>query len=85
MSVKPDPSASRLAVIRRPKEYCSESAEDEHGKEKGLIGSMRLDGLTEEGEDLQEAVRCVRRRQQGSLLVGGHMTDMGERGHRVVK
>lgn len=89
MSVNPDPSASRLAVIRRPKEYCSESTEDENGKEKGLRGSVRPDGLTEEGEELQEAVPCVRRKQQGSLLsvlfVGGHMTDTGERGDRVVK
>lgn len=56
MSVKPNPSASCLAVIRRPKEYCNESTEDKNGKEKGLIGSVKLDGLTVEGEDLQEAV-----------------------------
>lgn len=52
MSVKPKPSASCLAVIRRPKKYLSVSIEDKNGKEKGLIGSMRLNGLTEEGEDL---------------------------------
>lgn len=40
MSIKADPSASRLAVIRRPKEYCDESTEARNGKEKGLIDSV---------------------------------------------
>lgn len=66
MSLKSDPSASRLAVIRRPKEQRSESTEDKNGKEKGLIDSVELDGLTEEGKGLEEALPQVRRRQQGA-------------------
>lgn len=40
--------------------------EDKNGKEKGLMGSVELDGLAEEGEGSQEAVPRVRRRQQGA-------------------
>lgn len=36
--------------------------EDKNGKEKGLMSSVELDGLTEEGEGSQEAVPGVSRR-----------------------
>lgn len=70
MSIKADPSASCLAVIRRPEEHCDESTEDRSRKEKGLIGSVELGGFTEEEEGLQETVPQGRKRQQGSLLSG---------------
>ena len=68
MSIKADPSASCLAVIRRPEEHCDESTEDRSGKEKGLMGSVELGGFTEEEEGLQETVPQGRKRQPGRLL-----------------
>lgn len=49
MSINPNPSASHLEVIRRPKEYCNALTEDKSRKEKGWKGSV------EDEEDLQEA------------------------------
>lgn len=50
MSINPYPSASHLVVSRRPKEYCDELTDDKNENEKELLGSVELDGRTEDEE-----------------------------------